>query len=87
MVKRERRKRKRKKGKDKSKHKKLEDDKLQKALHEEEESQIKADKLLAMDERKRPYNSMFEVKKPTDEEMEAYYMKRRREEDPMNQFM
>jgi pre-mRNA-processing factor SLU7 len=40
-----------------------------------------------MDERKRPYNSMFEVKKPTDEEMEAYYMKKRREEDPMAQFM
>jgi pre-mRNA-processing factor SLU7 len=30
---------------------------------------------------------MFEVKKPTDEEMEAYYLKKRREEDPMAQFM
>lgn len=40
-----------------------------------------------MDERKRPYNSMFEVHKPTDEEIDAYLMKRRREEDPMLQFM
>lgn len=30
---------------------------------------------------------MFEAKKPTEEEMEAYYLKRRREEDPMDDFM
>lgn len=39
-----------------------------------------------MDERKRPYNSMFEVKEPTSEEMEAYYMKKRRADDPMADF-
>lgn len=64
-----------------------EEDKLQKALEEEERNQAKADKLLGMDERKRPYNSMFEVKKPSEEELEAYYLKRRREDDPMNQFL
>ncbi|XP_050316189.1 pre-mRNA-splicing factor Slu7 [Anthonomus grandis grandis] len=58
--------------------------KLEKALEEEEKSQKRADYLLSLDERKRPYNSMFEVKKPTEEEMEAYYLKRRRDEDPMN---
>jgi pre-mRNA-processing factor SLU7 len=57
------------------------------ALAQEELHQEEAEHILAMDERKRPYNSMYEVKKPTDEEMEAYYMKKRREEDPMAQFM
>lgn len=61
--------------------------KLDEALHEEVQRQKEADALLSMDERKRPYNSMFEVKKPSEEELEAYYMKRRREEDPMNQFL
>lgn len=57
------------------------------ALAKEDLHQKEAELILAMDERKRPYNSMFEIKKPTDEEMEAYYMKKRREEDPMAQFM
>jgi pre-mRNA-processing factor SLU7 len=57
------------------------------ALAKEDLHQKEAERILTMDERKRPYNSMFEIKKPTDEEMEAYYMKKRREEDPMAQFM
>jgi len=57
------------------------------ALAKEDLHQKEAERILALDERKRPYNSMFEIKKPTDEEMEAYYMKKRREEDPMAQFM
>lgn len=57
------------------------------ALKKEAESQRRADELLAMDERKRPYNSMFEAKAPSEEEMEAWRMKRRREEDPMSQFI
>jgi pre-mRNA-processing factor SLU7 len=56
------------------------------ALKRELESQKKAEVFLAMDERKRPYNSMFEAKAPTEEEMEAWRMKRRREEDPMSNF-
>ncbi|KAF4518255.1 hypothetical protein B566_EDAN010401 [Ephemera danica] len=39
------------------------------------------------DERKRKYNSMYEVKAPTEEEMENYFKKRRHFEDPMAQFM
>ncbi|XP_063930764.1 pre-mRNA-splicing factor Slu7 [Zophobas morio] len=78
---------KKKKQKEKRKQKKQEKDKLKEALDAEEMNQKAADRLLSIDERKRPYNSMFEVKKPTDEELEAYYMKRRRDEDPMNQFM
>ncbi|XP_045499227.1 pre-mRNA-splicing factor Slu7 [Colias croceus] len=69
------------------KEKKKEEDKLKKALEKEERQQKRAEHLLAQDERKRPYNSMVEVKEPTSEEMEAYMMKRRREEDPMSQFM
>lgn len=61
-------------------------DKLQLALMAEEMNQRRADELLRMDERKRPYNSMFEAKVPTEEEMEAYQMKRRRDDDPMAQF-
>ncbi len=41
-----------------------------------------------MDERKRPYNSMsISNKEPTEEDMEAYYLKKRREEDPMAKFL
>uniref|UniRef100_A0A182WCM7 Pre-mRNA-splicing factor SLU7 n=1 Tax=Anopheles minimus TaxID=112268 RepID=A0A182WCM7_9DIPT len=66
---------------------KVEKDKLQLALEAEEQSQRRAADLLRQDERKRPYNSMYDVKAPTEEEIEAYMMKRRREEDPMLAFM
>jgi len=42
-----------------------------------------------MDERKRPYNSMagtMDCKEPTEEEIEAYNLKRKRDEDPMAAF-
>ncbi|XP_052754839.1 pre-mRNA-splicing factor Slu7 [Galleria mellonella] len=77
---------KKKKKKDLKKEKRVED-KLKKALEMEERQQKRADYLLSVDERKRPYNSMVEVKEPTEDEMEAYMMKRRREEDPMSQFL
>lgn len=76
-----------KKQKKELKKAKKEEDKLKKALEMEERQQKRADYLLSVDERKRPYNSMLEVKAPTEEEMEAYQMKRRREEDPMSQFL
>ena len=63
-----------------------EEDLLKIALEKEMESQKNADRLLAMDERKRPFNSMFTAKEPTAEEVEAYQMKRPREEDPMAEF-
>ena len=62
--------------------------KLAKALKEEENRIREADRLLKMDERKRPYNSMTaESKAPNEEELEAYHMKRKRDEDPMAAFM
>uniref|UniRef100_A0A6M2DD04 Pre-mRNA-splicing factor SLU7 n=1 Tax=Xenopsylla cheopis TaxID=163159 RepID=A0A6M2DD04_XENCH len=84
---------KKKKQKERKKQKKLEklertqDDKLKEALRKEEINIKKAEELLTMDERKRSYNSMAVIQEPTPEEMEAYYMKRRREDDPMAQFM
>lgn len=60
---------------------------LDKALEAEEEHSKNVDQLMQKDERKRPYNSMFEVKQPTEEEVEAYLMKRRRDDDPMLAFM
>lgn len=78
---------KKKKQKEKQKLKKKEKGGLTEALKEEERNQAEAERMLATDERKRPYNSMYEAKKPTEDEMEAYFLKRRREEDPMNQFL
>ncbi len=45
---------------------------------------------MAIDERKRPYNSLARdssYKEPTEEEMEAFRLKRRRPEDPMANFI
>lgn len=80
-------KKKNKKKKSKDNHKLNKNETLQDALKEEDQRQADVDRLLTMDERKRPYNSMYEVKEPTENEIEAYYLKRRREDDPMNQFI
>jgi len=60
---------------------------LKKALDKEEERLKEVDRIMKMDERKRPYNSMYDVAKPTDDEIEAYHMKKRRDEDPMANFV
>ncbi|XP_043290176.1 pre-mRNA-splicing factor Slu7 [Venturia canescens] len=64
-----------------------EEDKLKKALEKEAENQREAERILKLDERKRPYNSMYHAKEPSAEEIEAYQMKRPREEDPMMSFL
>ena len=57
------------------------------ALRKEEKHRREADRLLAMDERKRPYNSLRgDYREVTEEEMEAFRMKRRNADDPMNSF-
>ncbi|XP_071792611.1 pre-mRNA-splicing factor SLU7-like [Asterias amurensis] len=63
--------------------------KLLEALKKEAAHQREAERLLAMDERKRPYNSLKAMDshaEPTEEEMEAFRMKRKRFEDPMSHF-
>lgn len=64
-----------------------EQDKLQQALRKEEENEKEAERLMQLDERKRPYNSMYEVKRPTVDEIEAFQMKRKRDDDPMAEFL
>ncbi|XP_076103199.1 pre-mRNA-splicing factor SLU7-like [Mytilus galloprovincialis] len=65
---------------------KINQKKLKKALSKEDEHRKKAEELLKLDERKRPYNSMYEAIVPTEEEMEAWRMKNLRSDDPMAHF-
>ena len=57
------------------------------AMKKQEEEDRQAEQL--KDDRKRTYNNVlgFEAKVPTEAEMEAYYRKRKREDDPMFQFV
>ena len=52
----------------------------------QEIAEAAADRLLAMDERRRPYNSFGDVREPTAEEMEAWRMRQTRSDDPMAAF-
>uniref|UniRef100_H2LLL8 Pre-mRNA-splicing factor SLU7 n=2 Tax=Oryzias latipes TaxID=8090 RepID=H2LLL8_ORYLA len=62
-------------------------EKLKKALDAEDKRVKQVDAIMQLDERKRPYNSLYEVKAPTEEEMEAFRMKRIRPDDPMASFL
>lgn len=57
------------------------------ALNAEEQRLKEAAEMMKMNERKRPYNSLKEVREPTEEEMEAFRMKRARPDDPMASFL
>jgi pre-mRNA-processing factor SLU7 len=52
----------------------------------EDEHRKKAEELLAMDERQRPYNSLYVSQVPTEEEMDAWRMKNLRSDDPIANF-
>ena len=62
---------------------------LLQALLAEEEREKEMARIMSMDERKRPYHSMKadESREPTEEEMEAFRMKRKRTDDPMADFI
>ncbi|XP_074529430.1 pre-mRNA-splicing factor SLU7 isoform X1 [Halichoeres trimaculatus] len=62
-------------------------EKLKKALEAEDKRVKHIESIMQIDERKRPYNSLLEVKAPTEEEMEAFRMKRCRPDDPMASFL
>lgn len=83
LSKKQKRKQKRKEKREAEKQSK----KLKLALLAEENNKLRAELLLNIDERDRPYNSMYDAKVPTEEEMEAYQLKRTHEDDPMLQFM
>ncbi|KAK1343528.1 hypothetical protein QTO34_016308 [Cnephaeus nilssonii] len=57
------------------------------ALNAEEARLLHVKELMQVDERKRPYNILYETREPTEEEMEAYRMKRQRPDDPMASFL
>lgn len=64
------------------------EEKLKKALEAEDERNATMEKIMKLDERKRPYHSMnINTEEPTEEEMEAYRMKRTHYEDPMAAFI
>ncbi|XP_022072095.1 pre-mRNA-splicing factor SLU7 [Acanthochromis polyacanthus] len=62
-------------------------EKLKKALEAEDRRVKHVEAIMQLEERKRPYNSLQEVKAPTEEEMEAFRMKRSRPDDPMASFL
>ncbi len=57
------------------------------ALSAEEQRLKQVAEMMQLDERKRPYGSLNEVREPTEEEMEAFRMKRSRTDDPMASFL
>jgi len=61
--------------------------KIEAAIKKQAEERRKADELMAIDERKRPYNSHYATEAPTEEEMEAFRLKNIRSDDPMAQFL
>ncbi|XP_075712403.1 pre-mRNA-splicing factor SLU7 isoform X2 [Rhinoderma darwinii] len=74
-------------GSDSDGEEKKKQEKLKKALNAEEARLKHVEELLQMDERKRAFNSLYETREPTEEEMEAYRMKRQRPDDPMASFL
>uniref|UniRef100_A0A8C6M0E4 Pre-mRNA-splicing factor SLU7 n=1 Tax=Nothobranchius furzeri TaxID=105023 RepID=A0A8C6M0E4_NOTFU len=62
-------------------------EKLKKALEAEDKRVKQVDVMMQLDERKRPYHSLQEIKAPTEEEIEAFRMKRCRPDDPMASFL
>lgn len=61
--------------------------KLREALIRAKLEEDAANSLVKIDERQRKYNSMYNAKAPTEEEIEAYQMRRQREDDPMAAFL
>nr|BAK02514.1 predicted protein [Hordeum vulgare subsp. vulgare] len=71
--------------------KKIDKKKVQEAAKELERRERQEEEMALTDERKRKYNSLksdtIEHKEPTEEELEAYRLKKLRHDDPMAQFM
>ncbi|XP_032577718.1 pre-mRNA-splicing factor Slu7 [Drosophila sechellia] len=79
-----------KKSKKREKKKKAKEQRKQKAKNKEtkdKEQTKEKDIPEELDDRKRAYNSMYDVKAPTEDEIEEWKKKRPRAEDPMLQFM
>jgi len=61
--------------------------KLREALIRAKLEDKAAEEMLELDERKRKYNSMYDATAPSEEAVEAYQMRRKRDDDPMANFM
>ncbi|CAL4098842.1 unnamed protein product, partial [Meganyctiphanes norvegica] len=61
--------------------------KIREALIRAKLEEDAAKEMLELDERQRKYNSMYNASAPTEEQVEAYQMRREREDDPMAGFM
>uniref|UniRef100_A0A671UF67 Pre-mRNA-splicing factor SLU7 n=1 Tax=Sparus aurata TaxID=8175 RepID=A0A671UF67_SPAAU len=64
-----------------------EEEEAPKSLLEVNKLKEKKKKKKKAEDKKRPYNSLMEVKAPTEEELEAFRMKRCRPDDPMASFL
>eukprot|EP00117_Sycon_ciliatum_P035396 scpid64879/ scgid26844/ Pre-mRNA-splicing factor SLU7 len=90
-------KKKKKKGKHKRKHSESDSEdeaaqsaaKLAKAIKDEKLRRMEVERVMGMDERKRPYNSMHadSGKQPTEEEIEAFHRTKVHADDPMANFI
>jgi len=71
--------------------KKLDKKKVQEAAREIAERERQAEEIGNIDERKRKYNSLktdiTDQQEPSEEQLEAYRLKKHRHDDPMAQFM
>lgn len=85
--KKKKKKRKHRKSSSESDEEEKKHEKLKKALNAEEARLLHIKEIMQINERKRPYNSIYETREPTEEEMEAYRMKRQRPDDPMASFL
>ncbi|KAK8737625.1 hypothetical protein OTU49_004562 [Cherax quadricarinatus] len=81
-------------GSDSSSESENEEDKEKKRKKKLREALIRAkieedavQEMMKLNERERSYNSMYDAKAPTEEEIEAYQMRRPREDDPMAAFL
>jgi len=65
------------------------DKKVQEERRKEKQRQRNVDRIMQMDERKRPYNSMNanDVSEPTPEQMEAYLLDQKKKQDPMARYL
>ncbi|ALC45524.1 Slu7 [Drosophila busckii] len=81
-----------KKSKKREKKKKAKEQRKEKKKHKAAKEKVATqprskDRSDEIDDRKRPYNSMYDVKAPTEDEIEEWKKKRTRTEDPMLQFL
>lgn len=86
--KREKKKKAKEQRKNKKKHKEAKDkERITKDKSTKEKDFRSKQSMEENDDRKRPYNSMYDVKAPTEEEIEEWKKKRPRSDDPMLQFL